>query len=336
MSSMTKNDQRGLVSFMITFIMMLVIALIVTGFTQVTNRNRREALDRQLSSQAFYAAESGVNEALKYLRNHPDAGEQTNCSGALVSTPVSLDADSSVKYTCVLIDPTVEDIVTSVNRQQSAVFPLEIVDNSGNARIANKLVFTWTQPQGAPPSNTGCPASAGSFPNAAGYACNYGILRVDLMKIPPSYSGGVAALGAETTAFYFQPVKNVPPAPASVTLGSPKAAILPAYCNAAGTCTLTLSFLPASQSSNYYIRVMTLYKDSERFTLDAFDSGTSLNFVNAQAEIDVTGKAQDVSRRIKARARLSDSGQGLPAGAVQANVCKRFQVMPGGYNDQCP
>lgn len=45
--------------FMITIVMMVVISLIVVGFTQVANRNRRQSLDRQLSTQAFYVAESG-------------------------------------------------------------------------------------------------------------------------------------------------------------------------------------------------------------------------------------------------------------------------------------
>ena len=77
MSSLVIKDDKGLVSFMITIIMMLVITLIVIGFTQVSNRNRRESLDRQLSTQAFYAAESGVNEALKVLRTSPTAEQSS-------------------------------------------------------------------------------------------------------------------------------------------------------------------------------------------------------------------------------------------------------------------
>jgi len=50
MSAKLSKNQTGLVSIMVTIIMMLVISLIVLGFATVTRRNTREALDRQLST----------------------------------------------------------------------------------------------------------------------------------------------------------------------------------------------------------------------------------------------------------------------------------------------
>ena len=58
-----KNNEQGLVAIVVTLIIMLVLTLIVTGFAQLARREQREALDRQLASQALYAAESGVNAA---------------------------------------------------------------------------------------------------------------------------------------------------------------------------------------------------------------------------------------------------------------------------------
>ena len=46
---------------------MIVMSLIVLGFAQISRRNQRESLDRQLSTQAFYAAESGVNDARELI-----------------------------------------------------------------------------------------------------------------------------------------------------------------------------------------------------------------------------------------------------------------------------
>jgi Tfp pilus assembly protein PilX len=63
-SKMTREDkQAGMVAIMVTMILMIVISLIVVGFAQISRRNQRQALDRQLSTQAFYAAETGVNDA---------------------------------------------------------------------------------------------------------------------------------------------------------------------------------------------------------------------------------------------------------------------------------
>jgi len=62
-----QRNQSGMVSIMVTMILMIVMSLIVVGFAQVSRRNQRVALDRQLSTQAFYAAESGVNDAREFL-----------------------------------------------------------------------------------------------------------------------------------------------------------------------------------------------------------------------------------------------------------------------------
>ena len=58
-----KQSESGIVSLMMTLVIMLVISLIVIGIAQLSRREQRQALDNQLSTQAFYAAESGVNDA---------------------------------------------------------------------------------------------------------------------------------------------------------------------------------------------------------------------------------------------------------------------------------
>jgi Tfp pilus assembly protein PilX len=58
-----RHAEQGLVSIVVTMIFLIVLSLIVVGFAQVARREQRESLDRQLSSQAFYAAESGINIA---------------------------------------------------------------------------------------------------------------------------------------------------------------------------------------------------------------------------------------------------------------------------------
>src|ERR1700761_8288581 len=66
-----RRDEQGMVSILVTMIMVIVISLIVIGFAEVSRRNQREALDNQLSTQAYYAAESGVNAAVQYFSDHP-------------------------------------------------------------------------------------------------------------------------------------------------------------------------------------------------------------------------------------------------------------------------
>ena len=58
-----KLRERGVVSIMVSIVLMAVMTLIVLGFSEIARRDQRQTLDRQLSNQAFYAAEIGVNDA---------------------------------------------------------------------------------------------------------------------------------------------------------------------------------------------------------------------------------------------------------------------------------
>jgi Tfp pilus assembly protein PilX len=78
------SSQTGMVSIMVTMLLMLVITLIVLGFAQVSRREQIQTLDRQLSAQAFFAAESGVNDAISVIKQRLAQGlpisDKTACS----------------------------------------------------------------------------------------------------------------------------------------------------------------------------------------------------------------------------------------------------------------
>lgn len=344
------RDQRGLVSFMITLIMMLVISLIVVGFTQVTNRNRREALDRSLSTQAFYAAESGVNDALSVIQSKPvnSLTKQDTCSSADYPLSPDLNGDDSVKYTCVLINPIPPDITTHVTQQSSMVFPVNPVDDDGNSTLPRTLTFTWsTKPEGDVTKT--CSGSSGVFPKPGAWSCDYGILRVDLMQYDDASFVGDAA-GARTATFFMRPVNSGGSGSTNVPdLATPEGRVVGTECDktvdSAQTCVVTLNFnvVPASdrhaQSEQYFARLTMIYNDAASVKIDGTYSGGSLNFRGAQVTIDSTGKAQDVLRRIKVRKRLGNyaASNTIPLGALDSSaaICKKFTAYPG-YYEGCP
>ena len=334
------QDQRGLVSFMITLIMMLVISLIVIGFTQVTARNRREQLDRQLSMQAFYAAESGVNAAATIAKasqlTPQGVAAQTNCSGSTYPA-TSLNSNPSVGYTCVLVTPRVPTIVTNANPLTSSIFPLVPVDSAGNAITPTQLTFSWSTAQGTSATNSGCQAY-GQFPkNDGSYTCPFGLLRVDLMI--GSSGGSAAAFAANTVTLYMQPLASGGSAQTINSFSAPKGIIVGAqYNSSTKTYTATVNLAPAAQSSQYYMRVTTLYRDSPRIVIAGTNAAGAINFADAQAIIDVTGKAQDVLRRVQVTLPLNQYNSITPEGAVQsvADVCKQFSTYNGYYQTNCP
>ena len=139
-------DQRGMVSFLVTFIMLLVISLIVVGFTRVASQNRREALDRQLSTQAFYAAESGVNAFLNASKTDPGLLTTTRgtCDTTNATFEKTLSTNPKVSVTCVLVDPLVPHIeVTGLDDGESQIFTIDPRAADGTSAALTRLVFVW-------------------------------------------------------------------------------------------------------------------------------------------------------------------------------------------------
>src|SRR5665213_517516 len=64
-----QKDESGVVAIIVVMILVTILALIRVGFSKLMNREVRQALDRQLSVEAYYAAESGTNDAKSYLSN---------------------------------------------------------------------------------------------------------------------------------------------------------------------------------------------------------------------------------------------------------------------------
>ena len=339
------KSEKGMVSFLITMIMMIVISLIVVGFTQVANRNRRETLDRQLSTQAFYAAESGVNDAATKIHQAQTLGNpvatQTECTGGTYlnsSADGNLNSDGSVKYTCVLVNPLVPNLVTRADTQSSSVLSINPTDAGGGEQTASSLTFTWSPATGQTGDVNTC-TTISSFPTTGSNTCPYALLRVDLMVGTVALGDSPAGLNDKTVTFFMQPIHSGSGHMNLGGLAPQKAYVVAANCGTT-TCSVTIKFTESTtQSQHYYARISTLYRDSPNVTVDGEYTGGSTWFKDAQAIVDVTGKAQDVLRRVQVRVRLQDLDRSnVPNAAVQSsgNVCKRFAVYPGSYADYCP
>jgi Tfp pilus assembly protein PilX len=335
----TKLNQAGMVSIMVTMILMIVISLIVLGFAQISRRNQRNQLDRQLSTQAFYAAESGVNDAQNLIAQKLTGGNQpvakTSCqdngsdNSYAVLNPV-LDSANNVAYTCLTVDPNPTSLQYSDIGSTSTIVPVK--SQSGGA--INTLKFTWQSKEstGTPISN--CPTGTDSaFSSTSNWQCGYGVLRFDL--VPTSGASLNAATLASTTMTSFAvPLSSggtasIPYA-ASGANGNNRVGV---QCNNTN-CNLTITGLSADQ---YYLRVSSIYKDVTLQITGSDASAGTIKFEGAQAVVDSTGKAQDVLRRIQVHLPLlSNSKSELPDYVFQSTdaICKRFAVMDGYFDNK--
>lgn len=349
--SMSKNtgmwaDKRGMVSFLVTMIMMIVITLIVVGFSEVTRRNEREALDRQLSAQAFYAAESGINVTQKSIIDYvaangysglstktlcPNEYDPTNAAG---SSPIAALA-SGVQYTCVLVNPRPSSLQFSASQQASTILPV-IVDGGLNLKT---LTVSWSLQDGG--SNTTCAGNA-KFDfvpmNIWGNDCDLGVVRLDIVQNPSANATNAGALANNTITVFLTP-RGPHDGQGTVNFGgsgstvayviSGKDAASGSGGCSSGACQARINF--PSTANNYEIRATTLYKDSKTVKITGTTSGdTTAYFTGAQAVVDVTGKDQDELRRIQARIALTGTPTKVPANALSAtnSICKHFSILP--------
>jgi len=343
----TKSTERGMVSILVTMIMMIVITLIIIGISQVTRSNRREQLDQQLSTQAYYAAESGLNQAVEFFAANPTAKINTlnspggNCTSFINSGGASglglptngnvLDSTTNISYTCLMVNSTPATLQKAPLTQDSNTI-WHVQESTGAA--FTELRFQWS-PNGdslfTGPTNTCLSTSATVFPAYANWKCAFGILRVDLV----STSGTVAGTTLENVAktLYLVPTFTA----SGVTTGTVQAVSSPAtnagqvvYVKCTSTlCDVRLS--PWAGSGDYYARLSVIYQDSDTVTLSGANASGSAKFSSGQAVIDVTGKAQDQLRRLQARIPLNVSTTPAPYFALQStyDLCKELNVAAG-------
>lgn len=332
-STNLQRNQSGMVSIMVTMILMIVMSLIVVGFAQVSRRNQRVALDRQLSTQAFYAAESGVNDAREFLKgvaNPAGVPAKTGCNdnvGGYYAALPNRTLSTGVSYSCLLINPTPTVLQYNNIGEQSTIIPL--ISATGNA--INTLTLEWQAKNASTTPVANCPtAIKNQFTPSANWDCEYGVLRFDLVNVEGNKT--IANYQSTTMTSFVVPVKS---GSTSTTFSAGNNALIGTACTNT-SCKLTIT--GGLGGTQYYMRVSSVYKEST-LNVSAAGAGGSIRLAGAQVIIDSTGKAQDVLRRIQVHMPLNSisSNNQLPDNAIQSTdtICKRFSIMDG-WSDNSP
>lgn len=321
-----QRNQIGIVSIMITLIMMIVISLIILGFAQLSRREVRNSLDSQLSTQAYYAAESGINDAHTLIKNAIANGDvvsnKTTCAdsgaGNMYSTlnAGTVDSSNNVSYSCITINAAPKSLLLNVGNA-SKVEPL--FSSTGSF---GSLTFSWTKASGAPPAGS---CNIPGLPASGSWTCPYPMLRIDLVSVDNPLSR--ASLISGNKALFLKP-SNSGGAVSANYVGTATGSVVSAGC-IGNTCSVTFTNVPFT---NGYMRVSSIYRDNTQLTIS---SNPNTGFLNAQALIDSTGKAQDVLRRVVVAVDLTDANAVpvSPAAIVSGDtICKRFSVAPGIFN----
>lgn len=353
-----KSDQQGLVAIIVTLIIMLVLTLVVTGFAQLARREQREALDRQLASQALYAAESGINDAEARIRAELAAGNldnYTDCNAYGDSQAYSDIVNENERPTCILIRKDVPELkFQNVQTNKSTIVPITQkeggdIDNltiswqnseEGNANTIRSLQSGATVgANGIISGNVFAPASG---PNSWG-ANNIGVMRIDLVPVDNLSSSQLRE--GMFTAFLIPTNSGVA---VDYSLGSGPAnqgIKVAANCNSGGSypriCSVQITGLD-NGNANYYLRMKSIYNVSDVVVCPSqgFGCDPGGTLIGAQAEIDVTAKAADVLKRVQVRVNTDPNASGsstIPEYTLDSaeDVCKLLDVTPTGTTSGC-
>lgn len=322
-------------SFVVTMIIILVLSLIVLAFAQLVRREQRQAFDRQLSTQALYAAESGINDATDAIAqaiNDPTSTlldiEYDQCTGvnsfiSRAGLNSTLDgAGGAIAYSCLLVDPSPETLeYSSVPEDVSVVVPLRAEGGAGIASIE----IAWGSPGGS--DVTSCPgvnAYPQSWPTTG---CDVGMLRAELVP----FSGTISrdTLITNRAIMFLQPLNanTSVSVPFAAAAGTSQGRRVADGCSTS-RCTVTINSIPGMTRG--YLRLRSIYRASP-VTIRAFDAtGNQLELTGAQAEIDATGRASDVLRRIRVRRMITtdNNEEAFPEFALQSarTICKRLSI----------
>ena len=349
LDSTTPED--GFAALVIAIVLVLVLSLITVGFAELMRHEERSALDKQLSSQAYYAAETGVNDATKAINNGYlgaktdclpgeglDANYAANAAGLTdpTSNLVAPDAThnpTGASYPCLLINPAPPTLYynpISANSSRTAEFTAVDPDD-GSVAAVSSIKISWQDSGSNTSFLTDSQGCSGNFKPSSNWP-HIGVLRAQL--IPLSAATGYQRDDLANSAFtaFLCPSKSSTDNTAAYTasIGPTKAGLLlngdcdtshkPAHCN------VTINNLPANQST-FFINLRSIYSPTA-VTISAYTNNGSkqLNLKGAQTLIDSTGKAQDVLRRIQVRVPTNNAYD-IPDG-THADICKQYDLTP--------
>lgn len=352
-----RNDQRGLASIIIVAVLITLISLIVLGFASIVRREKRQALDQQLSSQARVAAETAVNEVISRFRADPaSVTDQSNC--APVEKTFETAPTDEIQTTCVRINtspgPLEFDDVTADNSTTVWLDP-------GNDTI-DRLVITWQRSRTNPGSCWTTP-----YTNLPTFAAgdNMGAVRFDLAHVghagfpftreslkrnnfggvlyPRAAGGGTR--GETTWTPTFPPSYSNDPAQ-PVIFGSCDADPATPAATAATYNAHAVIDLPAPPTgsiiftrSRYMLRLRGLYKPSAIKVIGYTATNDVILFKGAQIAIEATVRVSDVVQRVQVRIPANTPpGTLLPNEAIHvggSGLCKMLVTEPSSTSDGC-
>jgi hypothetical protein len=350
-------NQQGVVSILVSVIIMIILTLIAVGFAQIMRREQRQALDRQLSAQALYAAETAINDATLAFANGEISANYSDCdtsTGPAALNQNVLDVDLGVSYTCVTLDSYVQSLeYDSIGLEKTKQTLINPVDQNGNQEPLNNLKIFW---EGTNETSFGSLANATNpdFPTPSSWPSGRpGLLRVEII---PLRNGGNDLISRNVLmdsnnndgrkVFFLYPSSGGTPTTINWTSAGINGGVFSGNCDESDAsrrkdCVVTIDSLPGAGGGgySYLLRIKSIYRATSVSVIGNLGGvgNPDAYFSGAQIVIDATGKANDVLRRVRANVTI-DNEYPIPEFAIQSydGLCKRLQILDTSVTYGCP
>lgn len=314
-----------------------------SAFTSVTDTRCNYA--NQTLTDAYLAKSGGVGSEVRVQK-----GSTTN--------------NFDQAYTCVKINLDTNDFIGNLKQDESKMVPLVGVSNFNSVKIE---WFTQSDLQGNSgsiinaQSGVATPLLAQDSWTTISEPNRPAIMRTQLIQYGTGIAGQTNGFlitdfnanklnTAYNSTMFLYPSLTLSSSSTFPTTRRESSAPLPtvpksAKCSSTITAggyacsiTLTLPMTVSAGTKSAFLNLKALYKKTHyRITLS--NSGTSVMFHSVQPEVDSTGRANDLFRRISSRIELGDTSFPFPEAAVDltGNFCKNFMVTDkfSDYENNC-
>ncbi len=350
-----RKSQKGLASILVTGILVTLLGVIAISFAVIMRHELNKSVQNQTAQTAYYAAESGINDAVSYLKTNPNTNI-SDCNGLLgpnkpFANTANLSGDNSTKYTCVLINTHPTDLAyQSINANKS-----QVVKVTPSATMTS-IMISWQASDRN--KNFFVPLNiAGSLYDESNWSLNKypPVLEASLYPIPAD-SKSLSDIGSAQRTFFLYPTRPTGSSNTVSKISYPSAvdgSVQNVGCGATATenftgsadydCNVVINNLPSSNGAGYlyYIKLRPIYTAADVKIKSNTNSNEVVTYSNTQAIVDVTAQSSSALKRLQARVDITNLSGGEQQGisASEDNfpnyslrsantICKRLQVNP--------
>jgi len=291
-------NQKGAASLLFTLVMIIIISLLAIGFSVITTNDQKATLDKSVSLQAEYAAQSGINRVVEGIINHNSAFSKSSTATCVPATDgliPTFQTPNNTKITCLKWSYSPQSLAFKSSSSLSTI--INPTDASGNQVNISEVDITW----GPSDSSTSPFYNSFNTSSLSGVtSTNFPILKIVTANFDMS----------SLTTTYVVPVSG---SSSVVDLGSPGINIINVGCGAgvvsAKTCTAKLKNLQWAvtsanslcPSTNCGLLTVSSFNGSQlsiNISGIQSNSGAAVQFSNSQIQIDATAVSGSSVKRL--------------------------------------